>query len=180
MRQAMQASIVCYTRAVAGPEFEAMARGESSSVPSNYTGTGPYGLRNMFIELGPSHDLFDKLTSTDAERGDARRERLAQTRPSVPEVVSGFMLLLVGLTIIGLAFSIPRRANVPQIVTLVIVTVLTCASLLLIYALDRPFSGVLRIEPTEVQITAAQITEDYVENYPSSRLPCDDQGHLRP
>lgn len=181
-RGAMQASIVCYARAVAGPEWETMARGQGSlnRVPSNYTGTGPLGLRRMFIELGPSDPLWEKLTSADAERGDARRDRLAQARPSVPGIVSVFMLVLVGLTIAGLGFSIPRAHNLPHVIILIVVVVLTGASLLLIRSLDRPFGGVLAIKRTEMLTTAQQVTDDYNESYPGTPPPCDDEGRPTP
>jgi hypothetical protein len=178
-RQALQASTVCYARAVSGPEWEAMGRGEDSRVPNNWTGTGPHGFRGTFQAMGPRSDLFGSLTSQDSQRGDLRRDRLTQARPSVPSVIYGFMMFLVGLTIVGLLFSIPRQDNVPQIVTLTFVAMLIALSVIIIRSFDRPFSGPLAIEPVEMHETARQITEDYFENY-SSPLPCDDRGNPLP
>lgn len=48
-------------------------------------------------------------------------------------------------------------------------------SLLIIYSLDCPFSGVLQIGPEEMEITAQQISRDYAANY-TDALPCDDEG----
>jgi hypothetical protein len=129
----------------------------------------------MFIALGPSNDLFGKLTSADATRGDARRDRLAQAKPTVPTVVSGFMLLLVGPHRRGAGLLEPRADHGPQIVTLVIVIILTGGALLLIRGLDRHSAA--SWPSSRPNITAEQVTKDYMASYPASPLPCDDQGN---
>lgn len=75
----LQSSLVCYSRAVAGPEWDLMSKGDStvSKVASNWTGTGPHGMRLKFQRMGTEHPLFDTMTSLDRERGDTRRKRLS-------------------------------------------------------------------------------------------------------
>lgn len=175
-RQAIQAAAVCYARAVAGPEWDAMAKGKSSPVPGNWTGTGPFGIRRALIDITPQAQGFDLIRSGDEARGNLRGERLAQARPVVPGVLSGFMVLLVGLSLAGLGYSIPRRRNGAQIVALGVVTVLFALVLLMIHNFDRPFSGVLALAPTAMQRTEQDISEDYAEAF-RAPLPCDAEGN---
>jgi hypothetical protein len=132
----LQSSLVCYARAVRGPSWEAMAKGANSpllaAVPSNWTGTGPHGMRLKFQRMGISHPLFDTLTSLDRERGDTRRMRLSLAQPTVPVITSTFMLILVFLSVLTLAFFIPRKRNTAQRITVVVPAVLFICALALV------------------------------------------------
>lgn len=176
----LQASLVCYARAVRGPSWEAMASGANSpalaSVPSNWTGTGPHGMRLKFQRMGVEHPLFDKLTSLDAQRGDTRRTRLSLAQPSVPVITSTFMLILVFLSVITLAFFIPRRRNTAQRIAVLVPTLLFICALALVSELDRPFGGFVKVAPTAMSITADDIAADFIEVYGAKRLPCNERG----
>lgn len=87
----MQAAIVCYARAVAGLEWAAMGDGETSDVPSTWTGTRAFGgiraaFKSLSTKVDPANVYMDKLLSADEDRGDFRRDRLAlasrRSRPS--------------------------------------------------------------------------------------------------
>lgn len=174
-RQAIQAALVCYARAVSGPEWDAMAGGNGSPVPSNWTGTGPFGIRRALIDMTPEAQGFSLVQFGDQTRGDLRSERLRQAKPTVPNVLSWFMVLLIGFSLAGLGYSIPRRKNAAQIAALALVTVLFALVLLLIYNFDRPFSGVLALQPSAMEGTEQDISADYAEAY-KSPLPCDGKG----
>jgi cytochrome bd-type quinol oxidase subunit 2 len=160
-RQAIQAAAVCYSRAVIGPDWEAMAKGEESRVPSNWTGTGPHGLRKTFIEMTTQAPGFGLVVSADQKRGELRSERLVQARPTVPSILSWLMVFLVALSLVGVAYSIPladKHARSAQFVALGIVTILFCFVLNLIYDFDLPFSGLLSLEPTAMQKSSRKLT----------------------
>ncbi len=175
-RQAIHAAALCYARAVIGPEWAAMARGDTSSVPSNWTGTGSGGLRKVFIEMTPKAQGFGLVQSADQMRGNLRTERLTQAQPAVPEVLYWFMVFLIGLSLAGLAYSIPRSKNGAQLMALTLVVGLFAAVLLLISNFDRPFSGPLALEPSAMRNTEQDISDDYAAAYRVA-LPCDDQGN---
>ncbi len=174
-RQAVQAAAVCYARAVVGPEWDAMATGEGSRVPSNWTGAGPLGIRRVLIDIGPDARAFDLIQAADQTRGELRSERLRNAKPSVPAILTWFMVVLIGLSLAGLAYSIPRKHNRAHIVALVAVTLLFALVLLMIYNFDRPFSSVLALEPTAMHATADDIDADYEAAY-RMPPPCDEQG----
>jgi hypothetical protein len=179
LKKGMQASLVCYARAVAGPEWTAMAGGstDTSPVPSNWTGTKPHGLRLKFQRLGITDPAFGTLSANDAARGDARRDRLAAAKGNLPSVVFILMLALVALTMIGYAFVMPRVKNGPQIAVLWIVALALTASLLIIKDLNSPFSGTLRVKPTAIQESGRQDGDDFISAYGKGQLPCDENGN---
>lgn len=178
-RKRIHAAAACYARAVAGPEWDMLAVGERSPVPNNWTGTGPLGIRRTLIDMGVGAKGFSLVQSADARRGDLRNERIRQASPTVPEPLFWLMIVLVGISLGGLAFGIPRARNIAHLVALAVVTLLFIATIGLLYNLDRPFSGVLAQEPTAMMDTAGDVSEDYVEAY-KEPLPCDEQGQPRP
>lgn len=174
-RQALQGALVCYARAVAGPEWDAMEKGNSSPVPSNWTGTGPFGIRRTLIDMTPKAEGFGLIQSGDQSRGELRSERLRQAKSTVPNVLSWFMVLLVGISLGGLGYSIPRRKNGAQVAALALVTLLFTLVLLMIYNFDRPFSSVVALKPSAMETTAQDVGADYAEAF-GTALPCDGQG----
>jgi RsiW-degrading membrane proteinase PrsW (M82 family) len=177
-RQDLQASAVCYARAVVGPEWETLAEGKSSPVPTNWTGIGPHGIRKTLIAMGTTAKGFSLIQSADAKRGELRTERVTQANATVPEVLFWLMILLIALTLGGLAYSIPRKNNTGQIVCLVIVSLFFVTVVLLIRNLDRPFSSVLALKPTAMTGTAQEIGREYVAAY-QVQPPCNDLGEPR-
>lgn len=174
-RQNIQAAAVCYARAVAGPEWDAMAGGDRSPVPSNWTGTQPYGIRRALIAMGPSASGFSLVQSADAKRGELRNERVAQASPTVPGPYFWFMVALLALSLGGLAYSIPRAENRPQLVALGVVVMVFVAVVFLVYNFDRPFSNLLALKPTPITSAAQDIAQDYEDAY-QSPLPCNELG----
>lgn len=85
------------------------------------------------------------------------------------------MVLLIGFSLAGLGYSIPRRKNAAQIAALALVTVLFALVLLMIYNFDRPFSGVLALKPSAMEKTEQDDGADYAADY-KSPLPCDEKG----
>ena len=174
----LQASLVCYARAVRGPGWEAMSAGANSpaldKVPSNWTGSGPRGLRTNTMHT--DDPLFERLIDLDVARGDSRRNRLALAQPSVPGIISTFMLILVALSLILLGYFIPCHENTPHRVAVLVAAAVLVLSLALVRSLDWPFRGALKIEPTAMAITADDITEDFLEDHPESALPCNKRG----
>jgi hypothetical protein len=178
-RQALQASAVCYAQAVVNFEWPELAKGERSTVPNNYTGTGRYGIRRTLIQMGPSAKGFSLAQSADQRRGELRNERVVQSNPTVPEVLYWFMIILIAISLGSLAYSIPRAQNAGQLVALAVVAALFIFAVLLLRNLDRPFASVLAQKPTDMRNTAQDIGEDYADAY-GNTLPCDAEGQPRP
>ena len=175
-RQQIQNAAVCYARAVVGPEWTTMRDSRTGSpAPSNWTGDGKNGIRSTLAAMTPDNSLFSKVSSADQKRGDARRARLAEARPSIPGLLMAFMLGVVG-TMIFLALASPRLSPF-HIAALVISSLTMLCAVGLIKVLDRPFSGPVALEPTQMRETATDDLADFVAKYGADRLTCDAQGH---
>jgi len=176
-RRNLQRAATCYARAVAGPEWDAMAKGSSapSQEPSVWTGTGADGIRHTLVALGPEADLFDAVRGADQSRGDARRNRLTEASPTIPGIVMGFMIASIALTILFLAMVSPRRSLAHSSAT-VLAALTLVAAVFIVRSLDRPYSGALAIEPTQMRVAAKDAGKDFAARYGASRLRCDARG----
>jgi hypothetical protein len=174
----LQRATVCYARAIIGPDWDDMsdAKIAQSPVPAIWTGTGPMGIRNALRKAGADSLLFETLLSTDQDRADRRRSRLTEAEPSIPGAVNTFMLFAIALTIVFLALISPRRSVAHSSATLLAALTLVGA-LYLIHNLDRPFSGRLAIQPTQMRITEEMIEGEFVDRYGEKRLGCDKRGN---
>ena len=175
-RRRLQGAAVCYARAVAGPGFDAMAHGKESSVPTNWTGTQPGGIRRVLITMTPAATGFGEIRSIDVTRSSLRSERLAQAQSTVPDALYVLMVVLLAVALGSIAYSIPRRENGAELVALGLVTAIFAVVLLLIANFDRPFSGILKLEPAAMTRTANDIAGDYREAY-GANPPCDADGN---
>ncbi len=177
-RLRLQRATVCYARAIIGPDWDDMSDGkvQQSSVPPIWTGTGPLGIRNTLRAAGPESTLFETLLTADQERADTRRSRLTEAEPAIPGAVTTFMLFAIAITILFFAFVSPRHSIAHSSATILAGLTLVGA-LYLIHNLDRPFSGRLAIEPTQMQITEEMIHQEFADRYGEKRLGCDKRGN---
>lgn len=171
-RERIQGDAVCYARAVRSLEWPAMAEGKSSPVTSVWT----TDLRAAFKEMDTDSAPFEMLVEADKERSTGRQQRLAESTPAIPDIVYWFMLITLMIMVAAFAFSLPRRRNRAEIVTLTVLTALLTLSLLLIRDVDRPFSGLIAVSSEPMSLTADDVTEDFVKVYGQERIPCDDEG----
>ena len=177
-KRRLQRSAVCYSRAVAGPEWESMDKGISdlSPVPSNWTGGKHNGIRKTFLDMGRDAPLFTTLLAADAKRGDSRRDRLAQATPKLPNVVFVFLLAGIAIGLCFLAVASPRSSPM-HITALSVAAVVLFAAVFLIRSLDRPYTGALALQPTAMQTTADDVGEDFIDEYGKIRVRCDKDGN---
>ncbi|MFI1016129.1 hypothetical protein [Streptomyces sp. NPDC020965] len=83
------------------------------------------------------------------------------------------------ITIIALGLCLPRTGNRPQLVALLVITALLTGALLMIRDVERPFTGLVRVQPTAIAETEAQATRAFQATYGTDGLPCDAQGRKR-
>jgi len=148
----------------------------ASPVPDGWTGSGPRRMRRTFKALGPDNSLFSRLTSTDQRGAEARRARLGEASPSIPSSVLTFLVVVIAAVVLYHALTSPPRSGL-HIAATAIAAGTMLAAVAVFLTLDRPFSGPIRIEPTQLQVTAGDITEDFVDAYGTARLRCDRNGN---
>ncbi|MDX2393587.1 hypothetical protein NJL88_26715 [Streptomyces sp. DK15] len=173
-RAEVQADAVCYARAVRTQEWPAMADGHGSPAPSVWS----TDLRRVFREV-EGKPVFGMLIAADNKRSEEREERLTQATASIPSAILWFLLATLAITVIALGICLPRRNNRGQLVTLIVITALLTTALCIIRDVDRPFGGIINVEPTAIAEVERQATRDYTTNHPAADLPCDDQGNRK-
>lgn len=173
-RARIQADAVCYARAVRSQEWPAMSDGRGSPAPSVWS----TDFRKTFRAL-EGKPVFGMLIAADNKRSDEREERLTQATASIPSAIFWFLLATLIITVTALGICVPRRNNRGQIITLVVITALLTTALCIIRDVDRPFGGIVNVEPTAIAEAERQAARDFTTNHPASDLPCDDQGNRR-
>ena len=176
-RERLQMASICYARAVAGPEWKNMGDdGSASDVPANWTGTRNHGIRSTLMALGPEHVLFRKLAAADDSRSEARGDRLVEATPSVPNLMIAFMVGVMAAMIVFLALASPRLS--PFHIGATVISAFTLMfAISLIYTLDRPFGGAIKIDPVQMQITEEADVAEFTERYGAERIRCDRNGN---
>ena len=173
-RDELRADLVCYGRAVAEHEWLTMRDGDHSEFVDHWV--AEYGALFETVSLTTARKrlAFEELLTEARRRTDGRRERLTQSRPSVPAPL-WFVLLLGGIVTIGLQIALadPRESRVVQGVLIAGVTAVVAAGLLLVNFLDYPYADHTgSIRPTEMRQTLTFIDEE------EAGLPirCDESG----
>ncbi|MFD8639300.1 hypothetical protein ACFV14_03220 [Streptomyces zaomyceticus] len=173
-RARIQSAAVCYARAVRAQEWPAMADGKGSPAPSVWS----TDFRQTFRAL-EGKPAFGMLIAADNKRSDEREERLTQATASIPSAILWFLLATLVITVVALGVCLPRRNNRGQLITLVVITALLTTALCIIRDVDRPFGGIIQVEPTAITEAERQAARDFTANHPAAELPCDDQGNRR-
>ncbi|MFJ7209616.1 hypothetical protein ACIQWR_39550 [Streptomyces sp. NPDC098789] len=173
-RAQIQSAAVCYARAVRTQEWPAMADGNGSAAPSVWS----TDFRQTFRSL-EGKSVFGMLIAADNKRSEEREERLTQATASIPGVILWFLLATLVITVIALGVCIPRRNRRGQLITLTVITALLTTTLCIIRDVDRPFSGVIKVQPTAIAEIERQATRDFLAHHTAADLPCDSDGDRR-
>ncbi|WP_413755257.1 hypothetical protein [Streptomyces sp. MMBL 11-3] len=173
-RAEIQAAAVCYARAVRAQEWPEMADSKGSAAPSVWS----TDFRRTFRAL-EGESVFGMLVAADNKRSDEREERLTQATASIPSAILWFLLATLVFTVIALGICIPRRNNRGQLATLVLITALLTTTLCIIRDVDRPFGGIIDVQPTAITEAQRQATRDFLAQRSAADLPCDERGDRR-
>ncbi|WP_158891638.1 hypothetical protein [Amycolatopsis anabasis] len=171
-RERIKADAVCYARAVHALEWPAMAEGRRASEVSFWANDFNVPLR----EMDHTDTSFEILVDADKSRDEGRGQRVAESRPAIPDVVYWFMLLTLAITIMAFAFALPRRRKGAEVAGLAVITMLLTLSLLLIRDVDRPIGGIISVEPYAMAHQETDLTVEFTRAYGQGSLPCDEQG----
>lgn len=178
-RRDLEATLVCYARAISGPEWAIMGTGGDVTADEVDPWTDQLAATagELITKTGPGTPVGREFLSADRERAAARSTRLVQARPSIPEPIVLFLLAAVSASIVALAFSnLPSNRTWLHITGLVVVATMLTGLLVVITELDSPYWGLIDTEPTDMTRVAAAEASDFAQQYPGVHLPCDDSG----
>lgn len=145
-RDRLRERLVTYAEAVAGPEWEAMADGESSPVAAR----AYEAIWEEYYRLKPAgareEAFYGESVARLNELGENRRIRLLSSRATVPTPM--WLLLLAGFVItIGWTYLFRTSTLATHVIAVGSIAALTGFVLFLIYALQHPFAGSVKISP---------------------------------
>jgi hypothetical protein len=172
-RQQIQGALVCYARAIRTYEWTEAERGEFAPEVSVWSN----GLREPLGGLVKTNEtLFEMLTDADKERATQHQNRVLEAGGTTPRPVYGLMLIILMVAVTGFAASLPRTNAHLHMAALAVLSVLLSGTLLLIIDLERPFSGLTKIEPDAISLISRELESEYGETFAGSSLPCDRTG----
>jgi hypothetical protein len=148
----------CYARAVVGPEWHVQHHaGESARVADDASSLVTGALRQAALN-SENHVVLPSLLEDDARRIEARRGRLAEARPSVPEIVMILLLVSVAAMVLGMAaFAHPNVRRRTQLALAIGTAGVFAFTLIVIDDLDHPYGGPASVQPTAMREAEARV-----------------------
>jgi polar amino acid transport system substrate-binding protein len=183
---AVQSQLICYGRSVMNDEWALMSKNRQSNVVDGWAQSIDSTIDSVSIDGAKAESSFELFLQQTLQRQEERRGRLQGAEGSLPPLVWP-VLLLGGLTVLAYIISYADRAErvYIQAMQVGLVTVLLGASLLLINALDHPFSNNPgKIHPEKMALSVSLMERDLSVHIDAPNLgatvPCDDAGYLKP
>jgi hypothetical protein len=135
-----------YAQVMVEKEFPAMEKGD-------FHGEGKIHhdkLWDLFYQYRPQNELdklwFDKSLSTFIEFADARRNRMVSAKQALPSFM-WLVLYVGGVITIAYSYFFGTKNAWAQALIVIFLSVTVTLVILLIYALDLPFTGIIPISP---------------------------------
>jgi len=146
IKKSVHAEIRNYVKLVVEKEWESMSQNRfSKEADSSF-----HRIRKILREYKPPNDykniLHDRALETLIRFGDNRNLRLLAGRQSIPPYM-WIVLILCGALTIGFSFLFGTKNLWAQIVMVSSLTAMIALILTLIWGLESPFSGIIRVEP---------------------------------
>jgi hypothetical protein len=147
VRTRLQNQIRAYSRIVVEKEWPAMVNGETS--PDAWAAVNQLWRVYQQVEARNEHERIWYAKSLDQldQLGDYRRLRLLSNRAAVPGLMWG-VLLVTGIITIGFSFFFGTQNSSAQALMIAALSATIGFVLFLIWALNHPFVGLVRVEPT--------------------------------
>jgi Protein of unknown function (DUF4239) len=146
VRTRLQNQIRAYSRSVVEKEWPAMAKGETS--PDAWAAMNQLWRAYQQVEARNDHERlwYEKSLDQLDQLGDYRRLRMLSNRPAVPALM-WVVLLATGIITIGFSFFFGTQNSNAQILMTAALSATIAFVLFLIWALNHPFLGLVRVEP---------------------------------
>jgi hypothetical protein len=146
VRTRLQNQIRAYSRIVVEKEWPAMVKGETS--PDAWAAINQLWRVYQQVEARNDHERLWYAKSLDQldQLGDYRRLRLLSNRAAVPGLM-WVVLLVTGIITIGFSFFFGTQNSSAQALMTAALSATIGFVLFLIWALNHPFVGLVRVEP---------------------------------
>lgn len=175
----LQTSLVCYARAIAAVEWPTLAEKRVLTAEPAYWGGR---MDTVFAQLAEERNgqPYGTILGVDKERAEARRKRLTEAQPTIPDGLMVLMLAIGCAAIFAVAtFTLPYVSRRVQVGALAVLVLALSGLLLTIRDLDGKYDGWSKVEPTDLRRVDEVITAKFKRDHPTVRLPCTADGRPR-
>jgi hypothetical protein len=156
-RAAVEAALIAYARQVVDVEWPAMARGDFAPATDTVTINTIWQALNQADDTAATKGASYEVALLQLDRlGEARRDRLLLGQDGVPLPLE--LILVIG-AIITVAFTYLFAVADGRVHALMTASLAVLIALLLLVQnqLERPFQGILAIEPTAMELVLTEI-----------------------
>jgi ABC-type amino acid transport substrate-binding protein len=178
----VQSQLVCYGRSVVEDEWPLMSEDTSSPVVDEWSRSIDSIVDGVAVRGSKAEVGFELFLSQGLERQAQRRGRLEGAAGTLPSMVWPILILgAVSILIYVVYYADKAERVISQVIQVGLITALLGGSLVLIRALDHPFSdnpGAIQPDKMETSLQfmegslSAAIDSDSLE----ATLPCDQAG----
>jgi hypothetical protein len=172
----LQTSLVCYARSIVAVEWPTLAEERTlTPEPAYWTRR----IDNVFARLAVERNSqpYGTILGVDKERAEARRKRLTEAQPTIPD---GLMLLMLAIGCAAIftvaTFTLPYVSRRVQIGALSMLVIALSGLLLTLRDLDGKYDGWSKVESTDMQTVDQVLTANFSRDHPTVKLPCDAAG----
>jgi uncharacterized membrane protein len=172
----LRGQAICYGRSVVHEEWPAMQDGRESPVTQGWVDQLITTIQQADIKGNRGGAALEHWLQLSEDRQEARRTRIAESEPFVPEFVWVILILmLVVVVAFQSLFADPSATAFGQSVAMASMSATLVAALTLIWVLDRPFND-RGAQITPSRMTASLVVMSHQVDFPST-LPCDADGN---
>jgi len=171
---ALQGEVVCYARAVVDDEWPAMQASSESDRVQGWVDAMDDSMREAQVGDQKQVEALAHWFDVSNDRQEARRARLAESKPFVPDFLWA-ALILISFVVLGyqLLMIDPKVRVVGQAYSMAAMAITVFAALAVVYMVDRPFNDRGAAIPHTRMSTALGV----MERTAPATLPCDEAGN---
>jgi hypothetical protein len=172
--------LICYGRSVVSQEWPQMQAGTAGDTINPWAIALFKSMRSAVPKAATEQSAYDRFFEQTTLREDGRRDRLHGAEGVIPVSLWAILILLAGVLFVYVLFyadSAERaRAQAMMIGSATLALVVT---LLAIYSLNRPYSGVGSIRPAAMQRSLRVLDQARTALGDTAPLPCNSAGATR-
>ena len=171
---ALQGEVICYARAVVDDEWPAMQASSESDRVQGWVDAMDDSMREAQVGDQKQVEALAHWFDVSNDRQEARRARLAESKPFVPDFLWA-ALILISVVVLGyqLLMIDPKVRVVGQAYSMAAMAITVFAALAVVYMVDRPFNDRGAAIPHTRMSTALGV----MERTAPATLPCDGAGN---
>jgi hypothetical protein len=147
-----------YTDLVINTEWPELAHQQSSEQAWNVADQLQHLVRDQQPTAPAAVARYQEAIEAANQLDDARRERIEQSSEGVPSLLWA-ALILGAIVTIGFAYFFGMKSTIAHAVVMFSLTAIFACLLVVVFELNYPFAGIVKVEPDAFQLTAELIKQ---------------------